>query len=277
VTPTDPTAIDLLIADLGAEQSALDHIVADIGDEAWDTPTPSAGWTVRDQIGHLTYFDRAAALAVNDPLLFAAERDAWRAGRVDDVTNAETRVRTLPPPAVLAEWRTNRDVLLGALESIDASSRIEWYGPSMSGRSFVTARLMETWAHGLDVADALARPHPATDRLRHVAHLGVATRGWSFVARGLTPPDGEVRIELTPPGGGPSWTWGDAEAADRVEGPALDFCQVVTQRRLPADTELRIDGPVAKEWMANAQAFAGPPTITDTARGRGGGELIDPS
>ena len=30
-----------------------------------------------------------------------------------------------------------------------------WYGPSMSARSFVTARLMETWAHGMDVADAL--------------------------------------------------------------------------------------------------------------------------
>jgi uncharacterized protein (TIGR03084 family) len=239
--------------------------VFDIDDGAWATPTPSAGWSVADQIGHLTYFDRAAGLAVTDPAAFATVRDAV----VDEVTRASARVRTLSPAELLAEWRAGHATLLRALEPIDPKTRVEWYGPAMSARSFVTARLMETWAHGLDVAEALRRPYPATDRLRHVAHLGVVTRGWSFAARGLEPPPGEVRVELDPPGGGPPWTWGDAGAEDRVAGSALEFCQVVTQRRLLADTGLRVDGPLATSWMAVAQAFAGPATSTDPARHKG--------
>jgi uncharacterized protein (TIGR03084 family) len=129
---------------------------------------------------------------------------------------------------------------------------------------------METWAHGLDVADGLHMSYPATERLRHVAHLGVATRGWSFIARGLMPSPGDVRVELVPPTEGPAWSWGDEGVDDRVSGPALDFCQVVTQRRLLADTRLQVVGPLAEKWMANAQAFAGRATSTDPARGRTG-------
>jgi uncharacterized protein (TIGR03084 family) len=239
--------------------------VSGIDDGAWETPTPSVGWNVADQIGHLTYFDWAAGLAVTDPAAFATVREAL----VDEVTRASARVRTLSPSELLAEWRAGRAQLLRALEPIDAKTRVEWYGPPMSARSFVTARLMETWAHGLDVADALRRPYPTTDRLRHVAHLGVVTRGWSFAARGREPPPGEVRVELDPPGGGPPWTWGDAGAQDRVTGSALEFCQVVTQRRLLSDTELRVEGPLATSWMAVAQAFAGPATSTDPARHHG--------
>ena len=128
----------------------------------------------------------------------------------------------------------------------------------MSARSFVTARLMEAWAHGQDVADALDVSRPASDRLRHVAHLGVIARGWSYTTRGLTPPTGEVRVELSGPHG-EQWTWGDADVADRVRGTALDFCLVVTRRRHAADTPLQTEGPLAAEWMAIAQAFAGPP------------------
>ena len=70
---------------------------------------------------------------------------------------------------------------------------------------------------------------------------------------------------LTAPGG-ETWTWGDPASPDRVEGSALDFCLVVTQRRLLADTELTVTGDAAREWMAIAQAFAGGPTTTDPAR-----------
>jgi uncharacterized protein (TIGR03084 family) len=254
-----------MLHDLAAEHAALDAAVADIDDRAWDTPTPAAGWAVRDQIGHLAYFDRAAALAVTDPPAFVTIRDAL----VDEVARASARVKELTPAALLAEWRSGRDQLLATMEPLDPKARIEWYGPPMSARSFATARLMETWAHGLDVADGLGRPHPATDRLRHVAHLGVVTRGWSFVSRGLEPPPGEVRVELAPPDGGADWTWGEDTAEDRISGPALDFCLVVTQRRLLSDTGLRVVGPLAEAWMANAQAFAGPPTSTDPARRRG--------
>ena len=128
----------------------------------------------------------------------------------------------------------------------------------MSAASFATARLQETWAHGQDVADALAVARPATERLRHVAHLGVITRAFSFTNQGEPAPAEDVRVELVSPTGTP-WSWGDPHAADRVAGPALDFCLVVTRRRHPADTRLAISGPVAEEWMLRAQAFAGPP------------------
>lgn len=152
-----------------------------------------------------------------------------------------------------------------AFRSRGPKERIPWFGPDMSTRSFATARLMETWSHGQDVADAVGAPWLPTDRLRHVAHIGVTTRGWSYFVRGETPPEGDVRIELTAPSG-ESWTWGPDEAADRVTGPALDFCLVVTQRRHQTDTALRTEGELAAGWIAIAQAFAGEPTLPDEQR-----------
>jgi uncharacterized protein (TIGR03084 family) len=135
----------------------------------------------------------------------------------------------------------------------------------MGAKSFVTARLMETWAHGQDVADALGAERPATDRLRHIAQLGVITRGWTYVNRGVEPPAGDVRVELAAPSG-EVWTWGPEDAAGRVTGPALDFCLVVTQRRHVDDTVLLVEGAVARDWLEKAQAFAGPPTDGPQAR-----------
>jgi uncharacterized protein (TIGR03084 family) len=126
----------------------------------------------------------------------------------------------------------------------------------MSAASSATARLMETWAHGQDVADTLGVQRLATGRLRHVAHLGVATLGFSFQLNGRPVPAEPVRVELSVPGG-ETWTWGPAGVPDSVTGPALDFCLAVTQRRHLDDTGLRVTGPVAAEWMSIAQAFAG--------------------
>jgi len=67
-------------------------------------------------------------------------------------------------------------------------------------------------------------------------------------------------VELTAPDG-VVWTWGPAEAEDRVSGPALDFCLLVTQRRHRDDLTLAVEGPAATEWMAIAQAFAGAPGL----------------
>jgi uncharacterized protein (TIGR03084 family) len=128
----------------------------------------------------------------------------------------------------------------------------------MRPASSVTARLMETWAHGQDVVDTLGVVRRPTARLRHVAHLGVATLGWSFRVRGLPVPEEPVLVELTGPHG-ELWTWGPDDAADRVTGPAEDFCLVVTQRRHRGDTALVATGPVADAWLDVAQAYAGAP------------------
>ncbi len=59
--------------------------------------------------------------------------------------------------------------------------------------------------------------------------------------------------------GRPGTIDGPAEASNRLTGPALDFCLLVTQRRHRNDLALAIEGPAATEWMTIAQAFAGPP------------------
>ncbi|HMK65341.1 MAG TPA: maleylpyruvate isomerase family mycothiol-dependent enzyme, partial [Thermodesulfobacteriota bacterium] len=128
-----------------------------------------------------------------------------------------------------------------------------------SALSFATARLMETWAHGQDVFDALRLKRVNTDRIRHIAHLGVTTFGWSYRNRGLEVPQKSVRVELTAPSG-ELWTWGPEESSEKITGPADDFCLVVTQRRHLADTALEAKGNVAVDWMSKAQCFAGPAT-----------------
>jgi len=121
-----------------------------------------------------------------------------------------------------------------------------------------TARLMETWAHGLDVADTLGVKRPATARLRSIAHIGVRTRDFAFSINGLTPPAEPFRVELRAPDSS-VWEWGPDDAEQRVTGAAEDFCMLVTQRRPQADLDVHPVGADAEQWLRIAQAFAGPP------------------
>jgi uncharacterized protein (TIGR03084 family) len=253
-----PADLAGLVADLTAETAGLDALLATVSGPAWRTPTPAAGWTIADQVSHLAFFDEAATLAATDPGRFRAQSAEHIALGDDFPDQVAARYRDLPGTDLLAWFRRARTELLTVFGAIDPGARLPWYGPDMSPASAVTARLMETWAHGLDIADALGIPPEPTARLRHIAHLGVATMGFSFALRGLAAPDRPVRVGLTAPDG-TTWTWGPPDAADRVTGPALDFCLVVTQRRHRADTSLRAAGPVAGQWLDIAQAFAGPP------------------
>jgi uncharacterized protein (TIGR03084 family) len=253
------TDVESIARDLRDEQDALDAVVADLPTERWQTPTPSPGWTVADQIGHLTYFDGAASLAITEPDAFTVSVEELIAAMGDGTADDVTLHRHLAPAELLEAWRANRRRLAEDAATLDAERRVPWYGPSMSARSFLTARLMETWAHGQDVVDALGAERPATDRLRHVAQIGFITRAWSYVNRGLEAPDTPVRVELASPSGD-AWAWGPDDAADVIRGDALDFCLVVTQRRHLDDTGLETAGHAARDWMIKAQAFAGPPT-----------------
>ncbi|MGY2003413.1 TIGR03084 family metal-binding protein [Blastococcus sp. SYSU DS1024] len=247
--------LDGLLRDLAEEGQELDDLVAGLPPAAWATATPAAGWSVAHQIAHLAWTDEVALRAVRDPARFRAGRDT--AGP-DEVDTAATEGADVPPAELLARWRTARATLASALTDLPAGTAIAWFGPDMSPASMATARLMETWAHGVDVRDALGRPTRATPRLRAVAHLGVRTRDFAFRQRSLPPPDEEFRVELTGPDG-ELWTWGPADAAQQVRGPALDFCLTVTRRRHRDDLGLRADGPDADRWLDLAQAFAGPP------------------
>jgi uncharacterized protein (TIGR03084 family) len=245
-----------LLTDLAAETKAVRDLLVPLDNAGWETPTPSAGWAIRDQISHLAYFDETAALAATDPERFRGEAAAlMRAGPgfPDEIAH---RYRYLPPAELLAWFDGARGRYIAALVRTEPTARLPWYGPDMSAASSVTARLMETWAHGQDVADALGVRREPTGRLRHVAYLGVRTFGFSFGLHGRPVPDSPVRVELAAPDG-ILWAWGPVGARDRVAGSALDFCLVVTQRRHLADTALQVRGPVAAEWISIAQAFAG--------------------
>lgn len=255
--------VDTVARDLREEQQALDVLVADLSGERWSLATPSPRWSIADQIAHLTYFDESATRAIMEPDVFVGDVERlWAAATagdaaMDDITIGE--YRALSPPELLERWRCGRRLLLEAAATLAEDTRVAWYGPSMGSKSFLTARLMETWAHGQDVADALGLRRPATDRLRHIARLGFITREWSYANRGLTAPEEPVRVELTAPNGD-RWGFGPADAAARVTGSAAEFCLVVVQRRHLDDTQLEAS-PLAREWLLIAQAFAGPPTI----------------
>jgi uncharacterized protein (TIGR03084 family) len=250
-----------LLGDLAAEHADLHALVAG---RDLTTPSGAAGWSVGDCLGHLWFFDREATTALVDPAAFAAgveriatDPDGYMSAHLDE---ARALGVALPGNA-----RAARATLLAALAAADPATKVPWYGPPMSPASFATARLMEYWAHGQDIADGLGVTRTPTDRLRHICHLGVRTRGFSFAVRGLPVPEADVRVEVTGPHGD-VWTWGEAGPADRITGTALDFALVVTQRRTAADTALAIEGETARAWMAVAQAFAGGPTTTDPAR-----------
>jgi uncharacterized protein (TIGR03084 family) len=256
-------------SDLLAEQAALDAVVSGLDEAQWSLPTPSPGWTVADQIGHLTYFDGTAALAITDPDGFRAGVEALYAAAVSDGGSDDFTLgafRALPPSRQLGAWDANRARLAEASATLADGARVVWYGPSMGAKSFLTARLMEVWAHGHDVVEAAGATRPATDRLRHIAQLGYITRGWSYAVRGEAAPAGEVRLVLAGPSG-QSWTWGPDDADDTVSGLAEDFCLVVTQRRNLDDTGLQA-GELGRHWLLRAQAFAGPPSDVPAAGGR---------
>jgi len=243
--------------DLRDEQEALDAIVAPLGEEQWTLVTPFIGWNIHYEIAHLAFWDMAAKLAATDEEAFKALIGGMFASD-EAYVESQRRLRETTSADVMAYWRRERKALVEALASCGPKDRIPWVGPSMSARSKATARMMETWAHGQDVADTLGLRREPTDRLRHVAHLGVTTFGWSHANRGLEVPDVPVRVELTGPSGDP-WTWGPEGATECIEGSAEDFCLVVVQRRHVDDTSLNVKGEVARNWMLIAQAFAGPP------------------
>ncbi|NJP34105.1 TIGR03084 family metal-binding protein [Micromonospora thermarum] len=263
-----------LLTDLAAESDDLDSLVAPLSAADWARPTPAPGWTIGHQIAHLAWTDHVALLAATDAdAFFASVTTAPAPARLVDVGAEEFLA---PPDELLPRWRAGRAALAAALAAAPPGEKLPWYGTGMSPASMVTARIMETWAHGEDVADALGVTRPATARLRHVAYLGFRTLRHSFAAHGREVPTAPVRVELAAPASarselaspaagsedntdGAIWSYGPADAADRVTGPALDFCLLVTQRRHRADLGLTATGPVADAWLDVAQAFAGPP------------------
>ncbi|MBV9515809.1 MAG: TIGR03084 family protein [Mycobacteriaceae bacterium] len=247
-----------ILDDLVAESDALDSLVAPLPEPGWRRPTPAAGWTVAHQIGHLLWTDHVALTSVTDEAAFGDLLAVAAADPTGFVDTAAEKESLRSPAELLDDWRVTRRRLHDALFAVPSDRRLVWFGPPMSPASMATARLMETWAHGLDVADALGIRRSATARLRPIAHLGVRTRDFAFAVHNEDPPAEPFRVELQGPDG-EAWVWGPADAGQRITGSAEDFCYLVTQRRPPASLDVVAEGDDAKRWLMIAQAFAGPP------------------
>ena len=247
-----------IVDDLRAESDYLDGLVAELPAERWAAATPAPGWTVAHQIAHLLWTDRVALLSVDDEDAFTEVLGAAASDPLGFVDRGAEEIAEAAPADLLADWRTTRHTLHDALLTVPDGRKLVWFGPPMSAASMATARLMETWAHGLDVADAIGVKRPATARLRSIAHIGVRTRDFAFAINGLAAPVDPFRVELIAPDG-TTWDWGPEDAPQRVTGSAEDFCLLVTQRRSPSTLDVTAEGEDAKRWLTIAQAFAGPP------------------
>lgn len=252
-----PAASDVF-DDLRAESEELDRLVAGLAAEGWRRATPAPGWSIAHQIAHLAWTDRSALLALTDADRFRELVEEALAAPDAFVDEGAEEAAGLPPAELLARWREGRARLDAALRAAPPGARFPWYGPPMPAPSMATGRLMETWAHGQDVADTLGVVRAPTNRLRHVVRIGVRARDFAFGVRGLPVPGEEFRVEVVGPSG-QVWAYGPEDAAQRVTGPALDFCLLVTQRAHRDDLAVRAEGPDADRWLDIAQAFAGPP------------------
>ncbi|GAA3748604.1 TIGR03084 family metal-binding protein [Salinactinospora qingdaonensis] len=251
------TDLQEVIRDLNAEGDDVDRLVADLAPEQWSLPTPAPGWTIKHQIAHLIFIFRLAGTAASDAEAF----QQIIAGVGDDfdgaVNAALAQYLDEPPEKLLAQWRSERAATAEALAAVPPDQTVPWLVRPLPPAILACAGIMELFGHGQDIADALGAERERTDRLRHLAGFAVLTRDFGYHARGLTPPEEEFRFELTSPSG-ESWEFGPAEAEQRVTGPAVDFCLLVTRRRHRDDLALTASGAKADHWLDIAQAYRGP-------------------
>ncbi|MEC3976130.1 TIGR03084 family metal-binding protein [Amycolatopsis sp. H20-H5] len=251
--------LGVILGDLAAETQTIDDVVAGLPASDWARPTPAEGWTIAHQIAHLAWTDQKSLIAASRPAQeWQAEVEGLLKVGENYVDDGAAEGAQKSPKQLLVDWREGRAALADALAAVPDGQKIPWYGPPMSAASMATARLMETWAHGQDVFDALGLDREPTARLWHIARFGTRTRDFAFKLHSLAPPAAEFRVELTAPDGS-TWAFGPEDAEQRLTGSALGFCHVVTQRRHPADTDLVAAGAGVEEWLGLAQAFAGPP------------------
>jgi uncharacterized protein (TIGR03084 family) len=248
-------------ADFKAEADELHQLLVTLKDSDWDRATLFKGWTVNDIVQHLHDGDLMAAASVAGPEQFArfrAQRQALVDSGLTRVEAARRRLGDLTGPRLLDRWHAVMSDLCDQLSAMAPDTRLKWAGPDMGVRMFTTARQMETWAHGQAIYDLTGKTRAATNRLRNIAEIGVRTYGWTFANRQRPVPGPAPHVRLTGPSGA-VWEWNAVTPENIVEGDAQAFCQVVTQVRNIADTDLAVRGEPARIWMSLAQCFAGPP------------------
>ncbi len=242
------------------ESEALYAVLKPLDEDAYSIPTQFNSWTINDILQHLHYFNIMADLSLTNPDKFVEDYAVISALRQEHgfVVATNQVLNGLKGKPLLEAWRAYYHEMTPHFAAADPKQRVKWAGPDMSARSSITARLMETWAHGQEIYDLLGLKRDNADRIKNIAHLGVNTFGWTFANRKEPVPDTVPYVRLTAPSGD-TWEWGAPSESERVEGAAEEFCQVVCQTRNIADTSLLATGLIANQWMSVAQCFAGPP------------------
>lgn len=253
------TVTNDVMAALTADAQEFDDLVADVETTQWSLPTPAPGWTVAHQVGHLAFIFRIAGLAASDPGAFTAMSSAivGRGGFDAAVNGALVEYLSLAPADLLARWRAERDAGTAALAAVPADSTVPWLVNALPPHVLACAGMLEMFAHGQDIADALGRHRTHTDRLGYVVGFIVRTRDFGYLARDVAPPTQPFRFDLTAPSGA-HWTFGPAEATQRISGSAVDFCLLASRRRHHIDLALTAVGAEAEGWLDVAQAYRGP-------------------
>ncbi len=251
--------------DFADESEALFRVVqgqaSASGPGVFDTTTDFNQWTINDVLQHLHYFNVMADLSLTDPDKFQADYAAFsklREAGKGMVGATDEMMGGLKGTPLLQTWRNYFLDMAARWETVDPKTRVKWVGPDMSVRSSITARLMETWAHGQEVYDIFGLTRQNQDRIKNVAVIGINTFGWTHKNRGEQVPEVMPYVVLNSPSG-ETWEWGEESTSEKITGPAEDFCMVVTQTRNVADTRLKVVGAVATHWMQFAQCFAGAP------------------
>ena len=256
--------MDQICDDIAAETRALSTVVEDLTEDQWRAPTVAEGWDSHETILHLGATDWICYLTLVNPKLFVDIRTQLSKGETSVHKAVGPHVRGLQGRELWEWFLTGRSEMLRALGDTDPKARITWLGPDIGARALATSRLLETWTHSHDLADSFGIQYPRTNRLRHIAHIGVVTREFSYVNQGLTPPKEPVRVELVSPNGD-QWSWGPDDATNKVSANAYEFCKVITRRIPVAESAVETHGVLAQKWMEIAQPWIEPPRISDEA------------
>ncbi|MGC5032713.1 TIGR03084 family metal-binding protein [Micromonospora sp. DT229] len=246
-----------VVSDLAADGDEVDRLVSGLDAARWQTPTPAPGWTVAHQIAHLAATFRLAALAAAKPEQFQQVVASLSPNFDANVKAAMAEFVAEPPEVLLQRWRTERAGVERALAALPGDQMVPWLVRPLPAAVLAAAGMMELFAHGQDIADGLGVQRTHTDRIGHLVGFAVRTWDFGYLARGLQTPDVEFRFEITAPSGA-TWTFGPEHAEQRITGPAVDFCLLVTRRRHHADLGIKATGKDAEAWLEIAQAYRGP-------------------
>ena len=243
------------------ESDALYKLLINADKNSFKLKTQFKSWTINDVLYHLHVWNIAALLSLKNENKFKefmqnfmeAVKSGNSAREYEKILSDNTEGLDL-----LNLWKETYEKISNEFAKSDPKKRVKWAGPDMSVRSSITARHMETWAHGQEIFDQLGFERIDTDRIKNIVVIGVNTFGWTYINRNLSIPEKMPKLSLLSPSN-ELWEWNEDNEENMISGSATEFSQVVTQVRNINDTSLKVSGKIANEWMSIAQCFAGPP------------------